>query len=325
MYLNVMELPAGTIALARAIMHLVRRQATGVLNIETSSTQARVTFEHGRICGSDGIRRKDDSLGERLVREGSLNVSAHAAAMMRGRPRGLVGEWLSKQGLVSGPAIAFELRRQLLERLLTLFEHHRLKFDFANGASGLRQLDAGNPLHPAELVLVALRHALHNWIHHPGLITWPPQTIALTALGRELLAPAPLWPEEIVLRSMLVEGAANSTLRAHVSRHVRAFRLLYALERMGGVNMAASSRDCSLLLAKHRQLRKHADPYAMLDLPQGASAGQARVALRRLARRLHPDRLSVAQADLQLICNDVLRGLLHAEEQIRLGATMPHR
>jgi hypothetical protein len=94
------------------------------------------------------------------------------------------------------------------------------------------------------------------------------------------------------------------------------YRFLWALKLL----RAASSRaggSYPLLLRKRRQLRKQASAHALLDLPEGAGGREARLALRKLVRDLHPDRFGDgAPAALRRASGEVVTALVDAEARI---------
>jgi hypothetical protein len=83
---------------------------------------------------------------------------------------------------------------------------------------------------------------------------------------------------------------------------------------------AASPRTTGsypLLLRKRRELRNDVSAHALLDLPEGAGGRDARLALRKLVRDIHPDRFGDgAPLALRRASGEIVSALVDAEARI---------
>ncbi len=174
-----------------------------------------------------------------------------------------------------------------------------------------RQLDDVEPWDTRDLVLAALREAVR------------PSAVAtkrirgsywrLTPEAERDLEDAALYPEERAMVVVLREGAWGRDALAVAGEGVRAERALLAWHALGWL-VSSRRADYALLLRKQYELRQRVSHYRLLDLPPDASAAQARRALRRIVRSVHPDRFEPA---LQEPSAKVVRALIAAEASLR--------
>jgi hypothetical protein len=131
------------------------------------------------------------------------------------------------------------------------------------------------------------------------------------ACGSQLRAP-------IVALEQLAHACASPTaaLRA---QSTDAHQILRAALRLIGAAIERPVHEDSyaLLLRKRRQLSRNDSASALLDLPELASAEHARRALRRLAKKLHPDRFQAGDARLHAVSSEVMGALSRAEYALR--------
>ncbi|MEM8607215.1 MAG: hypothetical protein AAGF92_08920 [Myxococcota bacterium] len=134
----------------------------------------------------------------------------------------------------------------------------------------------------------------------------------LTSSGEALVNSFSLRPDERAVVFWLRRGVGAEDVIGLPGCGVAGYRFLCALKLVG----AASPRggDYPLMLRKRRQVRASASPQALLDLPEEATAGDARRALRRLVRNLHPDRFIDEEATgLRRASSEVVTALVAAE------------
>ncbi len=137
----------------------------------------------------------------------------------------------------------------------------------------------------------------------------------ITSRGDRILSRAELSWEEQRMRPLLDAGASVESLVVAAGGHPNAYRSLLALRWLRGISPPSPPRHvCALLVRKRQELHRRATPHQLLELPSHASAGDARRALRRLARDIHPDRMAAAgvPSALREASNDVLRALVQA-------------
>ena len=314
------RLPAAT-ALSRALLTLTRSAATGVLEVVASGVErgpsdARVSIVAGTPRAIALSEPDENALGDLLVASGALG--SEAALVVDDAPAGPVGEWLVQSGRVTREELTRALRLQLQRRLLMLFSFRDADFRFRAGTPeiGVPLLD--EPVNVAELVLGAMREALMG--EDPALLRrkFGDEVLELTPLGEQLLADVSLDPSELAMMSMLRAGACQvDAVLAASAGSLRALRTLTALKLVRAI--APRGPDSyGLLLRKHREVQRHATPWALLDLPSTARPEQARVALRRLARSLHPDRFQGSgSSSARRISHEVLTALVSAEADLR--------
>jgi hypothetical protein len=324
------SLPGAT-SLARALLTLSRADETGVLHV-WAGRGARISIAGGAPCAATLEGADEFTLGDILVERGAFDFEAHEAAMLRQdastRP---VGRWLVEVGVTDHASLAEALRIQLHRRVAQLFRWPGLEYRFVAGNPdiGIEAVDA--PPHAADLVAhvmrelgdgIAVGRARRQLGHEP---------LELTALGEALLRDAALGRDEAAIRTVLQSarnGSGPGAMRAVPVDDLltvaggggRAVRWLWALKVLHAVTPPrAGASAYPLLLRKHRQVRRAADPATLLDLPEHPGPGQARRALRRLAGTLHPDRFGHAtDPTLRRISGEVMSALVTAEAELRL-------
>lgn len=271
------------------MLHLERSGATGTLNVEpTRSLRAQLTFLDGRVvhAAMSDTRRLGRYLATALPSSGD----------------GLIGERLLQAGDVDAGELAHALRRQLRQRVVSLFGWRAPALSFAKE---VRATPIPEPWSTLDLVLAALRtqSSAPSVIERIRRLPWRLQPAG------ERLHRATLFPEERAMLLALREGVLGADALAMVGHAERAQRALVGWHRLGLI-AAPRGADYALLLRKQRELRRGACASRLLDLPRGASRPEARRALRRLLRSVHPDRF---EGSLQDASAEVARALIAAE------------
>lgn len=318
-YLEKMATTAGTVYLARALLALDRTRQTGVLRVSGDTDRCLVAVVGGIPRAATPVRGAEDSLGDELLRSGELDGEAHRRALERVPVARPVGAWLIEVGAATRPAIEHALREQLRTRLLEVFRWPVLHYRFTAGSGNVGLPLVSEPLAVADIVLGAMRRAMSAHPVEQLRERMGEYKLRLTPRGQHLLAGAALWPEEAVAAALLARGSDPGSVASATRDSARAIRLLYALHLLGGVSAnPTGSLACSLLVSKRLQLRREVGDAALLDLPQNAGPEQARKALRKLALRIHPDRLGEsAPPALRLASTEVMTALSGAECKIR--------
>ena len=135
--------------------------------------------------------------------------------------------------------------------------------------------------------------------------------LELSRFGRSLIGSGvalseDIWQDGQRASQLLAAGMSRSRLRAALF-----------LEAIVPAT-ARSLRSYPLLLRKHHQLSRSANPYQLLELAPDADAASAGKALRRLAARLHPDALGPdAPPELRALSSELLCALTRAEHTLR--------
>ncbi len=304
------DAPSGLI---RGLATLRRARAQGVLQVSTPRVVARLSIVNGLPVAVHMPESRGDSLGDLLIREGALNRRAHERAFAAIPPRGPVGPWLARVGATDAPALAYVCRRQLRGRLesLLLAPAQRMRFLPGDSDVGVPALKEPAPL--GALLLGTLRQlgspleADRWWRRQRG------QSVVLTPTGEAMVEGAALWPAEQAMLTPLRAGASVDTLVSVSASSARALRTLYGLWQARGVT-SSRGRAYRLLMRKRRELRSAVGGRRLLDLPRQAGPLEARRALRKLARSLHPDRFH--DAPLHGASEEVFSALVRAADEL---------
>jgi hypothetical protein len=307
------------VSFARALIALERARSSGVLHVRSETCACRIAIEDGVVCASSRVRGAERTLGDALLADGELDVPAHERAIAIGDAASApIGLWLVERGCASRPAVEVALRRQLRERVVRLFLCERIEYRFEAGASAQDVPRLDEPMPTVDLVLAGMRACVQSWPEAHALACLRSQALQLNATGRAFMRAA-LWPDEAVLIGLLARGTTLDAIRTATTGSLRALRLLAVLALISAVD-APQTRETSyaLLVRKRGQLRHGDCAQALLDLPFDADAADARRALRRLARRVHPDALGPsAPSALRRASSEIMSALIEAERTMR--------
>lgn len=306
----------GAPALVRGLLVLARSGRTGVLTVCSDEVTARVGVRDGRVVAMKVEPDDGDSLGDALRRMGAWDRSA---ADRHGPPpeREPLGRWGVRVGATSQAAVSHALRKQLQRRIVRLFAYDPPELRLGSGAADIGAPELSEPPTTAELIVGALRDGVATeplWAVRRRL---GDGILVLTSLGAELLDDAVLWPEEQAMVPLLERGESVDTL-VHVARgSARAQRTLYALRAIGACGPPEPRRGYATLLRKTRQLRRAARAAELLELPAGSGTDDARRALRKLARAVHPDRFGdAAPVAIRAASHEVMSALVRAQRDM---------
>jgi hypothetical protein len=138
----------------------------------------------------------------------------------------------------------------------------------------------------------------------------------LSEAGEALIHGAELRSEETFVLFWLRRGVLAEELSALPGCGLAGYRFLWMLKLLGAASPKPGG-SYPLLLRKRRELRKQATAHALLDLPEGADGRDARVALRKLVRDVHPDRFGDGTPPaLRRASGEVTSALVNAEALI---------
>jgi hypothetical protein len=159
-----------------------------------------------------------------------------------------------------------------------------------------------------DLDTAAVRSDLGSGIYH------------LTAAGEALVAGAELRPEETAAVFWLRRGISAEDVPSLPGCGLVGYRFVWVLKLLRGAAPRAGG-SYPLLLRKRREMRRQASARALLDLPENAKGPDARRALRKLVRDLHPDRFGdgVPPA-LRRASGEIVTALVNAEATIASDA-----
>lgn len=141
----------------------------------------------------------------------------------------------------------------------------------------------------------------------------------LSEAGEALVSGVELRPEEAEVVVRLRRGVLTEEILALPGAGLAGCRFLWMLKLLGGAAPRATG-SYPLLLRKRRELRRQASAHALLDLPEGAGSRDARVALRKLVRDIHPDRFGAGTPPaLRRASGEIVTALVCAEARIASG------
>jgi len=301
--------------LIRGLTTLRRARAHGMLEVASHVGAARISIVEGLPVAVRMPDSRGDSLGDLLIREGALNRQAHERAFAAIPPRGPVGVWLARVGATSAPALAYVCRRQLEGRLRRLLLTEGIELHFVPGSAdvGVPALQEPAPL--GALLLGALRQLGKRRSLEEIAPRLSALGLTLTETGEALLEGAALWPAEQAMLVPLRAGASAEVILAAGGHSTRAMRMLWVLMEVEAVTATRGrGRAYRLLMRKRGEVRSAVGGRRLLDLPQNAGPAEARRALRKLARSLHPDRFH--DAPLRSASEEVFGALLRAAAEL---------
>jgi hypothetical protein len=141
----------------------------------------------------------------------------------------------------------------------------------------------------------------------------------ITAAGEALCCGEELRPEETAVLFWLKRGVPAEEVATLPGCGLAGYRFLWMLKLLGAASPKAGG-SYPLLLRKRRELRRQASAHVLLDLPEGAGGRDARLALRKLVRDLHPDRFGDrAPPALRRASGEIVTALVNAEARIASG------
>lgn len=273
--------------IVRTLDLLARGHATGTIEVTSASRKGAIAMVGGRIA----------------------HVEAPGAAPLLCELLGIDRELASK-GAVMGAH-----REQMRVRLGAMMGWRGVSVALTRGTP--RAAPGVDPAFCADLVLEALRRVVREVPVARARDRLGAHAWTLTALGKSLCTRGALHPDEAALAAVLAAPADLATIE-RVGRSERALRFAYALTFVEGAALPSEAGAMTLLARKTTELRRAASPNRLLDLPAHARAADARGALRKLARELHPDRFAAhAPAGIQEASNAVVSAMTRAAASVR--------
>ncbi|MGB3049547.1 MAG: hypothetical protein WBB42_01025 [Polyangiales bacterium] len=209
--------------------------------------------------------------------------------------------------------------RQVLDRLLAICEWNGLVLRLVQSASAPDGCRLREPAQARFLALQAMRAAVTRVDTARVRAQLGNEAYHLTPVGEALIQGADLRAEESSVLFWLRKGVPAEELAARPGCGLAGYRFLWMLKLLGAASPKAAG-SYPLLLRKRRELRKQASAHALLDLPEGAGGRDARLALRKLVRDLHPDRFGDGTPPaLRRASGEITTALVNAEAQIAAG------
>lgn len=321
------------------------------------SRQARLSLSGGRLLAIAGVELMP--LGDTLLALGALDPASQRGVLGRAADLTPIGARLIAAGATSSAAVSCALEVQLADGIHSLLRWPAARMELVRGPSRAEQERGAHASVVAHRVTIDVAGAVWSalWTiaselplslaaqlsgHAPLKLTVAGKrrvrgllrAIEAGELGAAFRRRAFLHTRTERSRdasndarstafdaapATLSAAALDAALRADPDPGEYALR---AVLRVLGAAIERPAHDdaYALLLRKHRQLSRNASASALLDLPEAASEEHARRALRRLARKLHPDRFQAGDARLHAVSNVVMGALARAENTLRARA-----
>lgn len=239
-----------------------------------------------------------------------LEAEGHRAALSFDSGK-LVGATVDRRVAVT--------HRQVLEGLMGIAEWDGLVLRLMQSDAAPDGWRLGEPMQARGLALRAMRAAVTHVDPARLRVQLGNEAYHLTPIGEALVRGADLRAEEASVLFWLRKGVPTEELAAQPGCGLAGSRFLWMLKLLGAASPKATG-SYPLLLRKRRELRSQASAHVLLDLPEGAGGRDARVALRKLVRDLHPDRFGDgAPPALRRASGEITTALVNAEAQIAAG------
>ena len=210
--------------------------------------------------------------------------------------------------------------RQLLESVARMCEWDDLVLRLEQRPPSRSWWKLREPTSARQLALETMRVAIRDVDASTVRTGLGDGMIHLTEAGEAMVIATELRPEETATVFWLRRGVRAETIPSRPGCGLRGYRFAWMLKLLRGA-AAKGGGSYPLLLRKRREVRSQASARALLDLPEGAGGQDARRALRKLVRDLHPDRFgeSVPPA-LRRASGEIVTALVDAEARIASGA-----
>jgi hypothetical protein len=290
--------------IVRTLDILARGGATGTVRVRSATRTGSVSLVGGRVAHVDAPGAAP-LLGELLG----------IASEPSGRD-GWIGERLQHAGLATRGAVLGAHREQMRARLVAMMSWRGITTSFESASP--RIAPGVEPAHTADLVVEALRRLVAELPVDRARERLAAHAWSLTALGRSLLGRAALHPHEAALAGLLAAPTDLAAMERSLEGSERALRFAFALAFVEAAALPAESGSMTLLARKVREVERAATPSRLLDLRADARPAEARGALRRFARDLHPDRFAAhAPAAIQEASTAVVKAMTRAAASVR--------
>ncbi len=211
--------------------------------------------------------------------------------------------------------------RQVFENVLRMCEWEALVLRLVQSPAAATWWELSDPIPAGALALRTMRTVVKGVDMASARAELGDSVYRLTAAGEELLRGADLRPEETAMLFWLRRGVPAEEVSTLPGCGLRGYRFLWMLKLLRAAAPRAGG-SYPLLLRKRREMRRHASAHALLDLPEGAGGRDARLALRKLVRDLHPDRFGDGTPlALRRASGEIVTALVDAESRIASSGT----
>jgi hypothetical protein len=225
---------------------------------------------------------------------------------------------LIERRVATRAAVERALGDQLRARILAVFRWRDLKFRFEHTQPEIGASGPERPIPLGELAVAAARAVFDAAAFDALLREQAERRMLPSAFGRALLDDPATFTCG-ALPELLRSSASLEQLAKACANSAADLRTLGALCWLSAIVPAADGGSSyRLLLRKQVQLRRRASAAELLEVDRNARHGASRKALRRLARRVHPDALGpTAPPLLRAVSGELMQALVQAEEQLR--------
>jgi hypothetical protein len=209
--------------------------------------------------------------------------------------------------------------RQVFENVLQMCGWEGLVLRLVQSPAAATSCTLRDPIPARTLALQTMRAAVSGMDPADVRAELGDSVYHLTKVGEALFCGTELRPGETAVSFWLRRGVSAEEVSTLPGCGLGGVRFLWMLKLLRAVSPKAGG-SYPLLLRKHREVRGHASAHALLDLPEGAGGRDARLALRKLVRYLHPDRFGEgAPLAARRASGEIVTALVNAEAGIASG------
>lgn len=345
---------------AVGVPDLIRRayteRFTGELLLTRGPEQKQIYFETGNIVFASS-NQPEDRIGAALLRQGLITQADFDRVLAQAAEGKRFGQALVEAGLMSQRDLITNITFQILDIIYSVFNWTTGAFQFIAGEQRVAD-ELKLKLTTASIILEGVRRIedfgiirrglgdLNRFIAPSSSPLLRLQTMTLKPFERQLLelvaqpldllhilvaVNAPPAATLKALFGLISAGVLEQTDPPTVSRDTGKFEVPAALRPAiplaagAAVSQAipAYNPDYAALRAQLDDLRARLrlnNPYALFNLPAGASIEDVNAAYLRLADRFHPDRFLTAPMPLRREVDDAFRRIAHSYEYLRQQA-----
>lgn len=211
--------------------------------------------------------------------------------------------------------------RQVFENVLQMCEWEGLALRLTQSPAVATWWKLREPIRARTLALQIMRAAVKGIDVASVRAELGDAVYHLTEAGEAFFLGAELRPEETAVLFWLRRGVPAEEVSTLPGCGLAGYRFVWMLKLLRAASPKAGG-SYPLLLRKRREVRRRASAHALLDLPEGAGGREARLALRKLVRDLHPDRFGDgALPALRRASGEIVTALVNAEARIASGHT----
>lgn len=209
--------------------------------------------------------------------------------------------------------------RQVFENVLQMCEWEGLVLRLVQSSPAATWWKLRDPILARTLALRTMRAAVRNVDTASVRAELGDAVYHLTEAGEAFFRGAELRPEETTVLFWLRRGVPAEEVSTLPGCGLAGYRFLWMLKLLRAAS-PKSGGSYPLLLRKRREVRRQASAHTLLDLPEGAGGRDARLALRKLVRDLHPDRFGDGTPPaLRRASGEIVTALVDAQVRIASG------